>query len=85
MDIKDLLKPKFEVHIVCNEKEHYAKASGNTPSLLTALSAFVETLKENNIDDESIRYAVNQGLMSDEELSKEAMKSIDEIMKKIFE
>ena len=85
MDIKDLLKPKFEVHIVCNEKEHYTKASGNRPSLLTALSSFVEALKKNNIDDELIRYAVNQGLMSDEELSKETMKSIDEIMKKIFE
>lgn len=85
MDIKDLLKPKFEVHIVCNEKEHYTKASGNTPSLLTALSAFVEALKENNIDDELIRYAVNQGLMSDEQLDKETKESIDKLIKKIFE
>ena len=25
MDIKDLLKPKFEVHIVCNEKNTIQK------------------------------------------------------------
>ena len=85
MDIKDLLKPKFEVHIVCNEKEHYTKASGSTASLLTALSAFVEALKENNIDEEFIRYAVNQGLMTDEQLDKETKKSLDELIKKIFE
>lgn len=85
MNIKDLLKPEYEVHIVHNRKESYTKASGNTPSLLTALSAFVEALKENNIDDELIRYAVNQGLMSDEQLDKETKESIDKLIKKIFE
>ena len=85
MDIKDLLKPKFEVHIVCNEKENYTKAAGNTPSLLTALSAFVEALKENDIDEEFIRYAVNQGLMTDEQLDKKTKKNLDKLIKKIFE
>ena len=85
MDIKDLLKPKFEVHIVCNEKGNYTKASGNLPSLLTALSALVNTLKENGATENMINYAVKQGLLDDEELSKETMKSIDRIMKKRFE
>lgn len=85
MDIKDLLEPRFEVHIVCNGKENYTKASGNLPSLLTALSALVNALKENGVTENMINYAVKQGLLNDEELSKETMKSIDEIMKKIFE
>ena len=85
MKLEDLLKPKFEVHIVCNEKEHYTKASGNTPSLLTALSAFVESLKDNDIDEELIRYAVNQGLMSDEQLDKQTKESLDKLIKKIFD
>ena len=84
MDIKDLLKPEFEVHIVCNEKENYTKASGTTPSLLTALSCFVSSLRENKIDEELIKYAVNQGLMDKEELDSKMKKKLDELMKKIF-
>lgn len=85
MELKDLLKPNFEVHIVCNEEENYTKASGSTPALLTALSCFVSTLKENKIDEELIKYAVEQGLMSDEELDKKTKENLDEIIKKIFD
>lgn len=83
MDIKDLLKPEFEVHIVHNEKESYTKASGTTSSLLTALSVFVEALKRNDIDEEVIKYAVEQGLRDREELNSEMKKKIDELMKEI--
>lgn len=85
MKLKDLLKPDYDVHIVCNEKEQYTKASGNTPSLLTALSCYVKALKENKIDENCIRYAVEQGLMSDEELNKKTKENLDEIIKKIFD
>ena len=84
-ELKDLLKLDYDVHIVCNEKEQYTKASGNTPSLLTALSCYVKALKENKIDENFIRYAVEQGLMDEEELSSETKKNLDELMKKIFE
>ena len=83
--MKDLLKPEFEVHIVCNEKENQTKASGTTPNLLTALSVFVRALKENKIDEELIKYAVEQGLMSDEELNKKTKENLDKIIKKIFD
>lgn len=85
MKLEGLLTPNFEVHIVYNEKENYTKASGNIPSLLTALSIFVKALKENKLDDETIKYAVEQGLKSEKERNKELDKKIDEIMKKIFE
>lgn len=85
MNLRDLLIPNYEVHIVFNEKEDYTEAIGNTPSLLTALSIFVKALKENKIDEDCIRYAVEQGLMDKEELSSETKKNIDELMKKIFD
>ena len=84
MDMKDLLKPEFEVHIVCNEKENYTKASGTTPSLLTALSCFVRALKCNKIDEELIKYAVEQGLKDEEDIDKEIKDKLDK-SKKIFE
>ena len=85
MNIKDLLKPEYEVHIVHNRKESYIKASGNLPSLLTALSTLVNALKENGATESMINYAVKQGLLNDEELSKETMRSINELMRKIFD
>lgn len=85
MRFEKLLNPEYEVHIVHNEKESYTKASGNLPSLLTALSTLVNVLKENKATESMINYAVKQGLMTDEELSEETMKSIDELMRKIFE
>ena len=85
MRFEKLLNPEYEVHIVNNEKESYTKASGNLPSLLTALSTLVNVLKENKATESMINYAVKQGLMTDEELSEETMKSIDELMRKIFE
>lgn len=84
MDIKDLLKPEFEVHIVHNKKENYTKASGHPISLLTALSVFVEVLKENNISEKNIRYAVEQGLKDEQERDKELNKNIDELIKRMF-
>lgn len=85
MDIKDLLKPKYEVHVVHNEKESYTKVSGNLPSLLTALRTLVNALKENGVSKNLINHAVKQGLLNDEELSKETSRNIDELMKKIFD
>lgn len=85
MDIKNLINPKYEIHIVCNEKESYTKLSGNLPSVLTALSTLVNALKENGVSENLINHAVKRGLMTDEELSKETMKSIDVLMKKIFD
>ena len=85
MDIKDLLEPRYEVHIVHNGKESYTKASGNLPSLLTALSTLTNALKESGATNEMIDYAVKQGLMTDEELTKETENSIDKLLKKIFD
>lgn len=85
MRFEKLLNPEYEVHIVHNEKESYTKASGNLPSLLTALSTLVNVLKENKATESMINYAVKQGLITNEELSEETMKSIDELMRKIFE
>lgn len=85
MDIKDLLKPKYEVHIVCNKKENYTKVSGNLPSLLTALSTHVNALKENGVTENMINYAVKQGLLNDKELTKETKKNIDALIKEIFD
>lgn len=82
MKLKDLLKPNFEVHIVCNDKENYTKASGSTPSLLTALSCFVSTLKESKVDEKLIRYAVEQGFKDEKEIESELKKKLDELMKK---
>lgn len=83
--LEKLLNPEFEVHIVCNKKENYTKASGNLPSLLTALSTLVNALKESGATESMINYAVKQGLLNDEELSKETMRSINELMRKIFD
>ena len=58
MNIRELLGPRYEVHIVHNEKESYTKALGNTPSLLTALSCFISALKESGIAEGPIKYAV---------------------------
>ena len=85
MNIRELLGPRYEVHIVHNEKESYMKALGNTPSLLTALSTLVNALKENGVSENLINHAVKQGLLNDEELSKETSRNIDELMKKIFD
>ena len=85
MELKDILMPKFEVHIVCNEKENYTKAVGSTPSLLTALSCFVTALRENKIDEDAIRFAVEQGLKDQEEIEKALNDKLDKLMKKIFE
>ena len=84
MNIKDLLKPEFEVHIVCNERENYTKASGTTPNLLTALSVFVKALKENKIDEGAINYAVEQGLKDEKDVDKELEKNLDELIKKLL-
>ena len=37
------------------------------------------------LDEELIKYAVNQGLMDKEELDSKMKKKLDELMKKIFE
>ena len=84
MKLKDLLKPEFEVHVVCNEKENYTKASGTIPNLLTALSVFARALKENKIDEEAIKYAVEQGLKERKDIDKELEKNLDELIKKIL-
>lgn len=85
MNIKELLKPKFEVHIVCNEKESYTKASGNKPSLLTALSCFTEALKESGIDEGPIKYAVEQGLNKKECTDEELKMELDKLIKNILD
>lgn len=85
MNLKDLLEPKFEVHIVCNEKENYTKVLGNAPSLLTALSCFVETLKKNKINEDLIMYAVEQGLKDEKDIDKEFKELENKLMNKLFD
>ena len=82
--LEKLLKPEYEVNLICNDKEKYAKARGSTPSLLTALSTFVNALKENGIDEKIINYAVKQGLLTDKELQNETKKNLQDFMNKLF-
>lgn len=84
MKIEELLKPKYEVHIVCNEKENYTKVSGSTPSLLTALSSFINALNENKIPKELIEYAVKQGFMSYKELRESTKEHLENLLNKLF-
>ena len=55
------------------------------PSLLTALSHFIESLKESGIEEKLIRYAVEQGLEKKKDIDmKEIDKKLDELINKIF-
>lgn len=83
MKLKDLLMPKYEVHIVQNEKEGYIKVKGSVPALLTALSHFIKNLKESGVKEEYIDYAVNQAKMSDEEIKKSILDKIDKLSEKL--
>ena len=84
MKIEELLKPKYEVHIVCNEKEKYMNVSGSTPSILTALSSFINALNESKIPKELIEYAVKQGFMSDKELRESTKENLEKLLNKLF-
>ena len=85
MNIRELLGPRYEVHIVHNKKESYTKALGNTPSLLTALSCFISALKESGIAEGPIKYAVEQGLNKKECTDEELKMELDKLIKKILD
>lgn len=82
MKLEDLLNPKFEVHIVSSKRESYIRAKGSAIGLLNALSHLVRNLKENGIEDEDIDMAVERGKMSDEELKKSVLESLDKLSEK---
>ena len=85
MNIKDILIPKYDVHLVMNEEDLKTEIKGNMPSLLTALSHFIESLKESGIEEKLIRYAVEQGLEKKKDIDiKEIDKKLDELINKIF-
>lgn len=85
MNLKNLSIPKYDVHLVMNEGELKTKIEGNMPSVLTALSHFIESLKESGINEKLIRYAVEQGFEEKKDIDmKEIDKKLDELINKIF-
>lgn len=85
MNLKNLLIPKYDVHLVMNEGELKTKIEGNMPSVLTALSHFIESLKESGIEEKLIRYAVEQGFKEKKDIDmKEIDKKLDELINKIL-
>lgn len=85
MNLKNLLILKYDVHLVMNEGELKTKIEGNMPSVLTALSHFIESLKESGINEKLIRYAVEQGFEEKKDIDmKEIDKKLDELINKIF-
>lgn len=85
MNLKDILIPKYDVHLVMNEERLQRDIKGNIPSLLTALSDYVEILKKNGIEEKLIRYAVEQGFKEKKDIDmKEIDKKLDELINKIF-
>lgn len=85
MNLKNLLIPKYDVHLVMNEGELKTKIEGNMPSVLTVLSHFIESLKESGINEKLIRYAVEQGFEEKKDIDmKEIDKKLDELINKIF-
>lgn len=85
MNLKNLLIPKYDVHLVMNEGELKTKIESNMPSVLTALSHFIESLKESGIEEKLIRYAVEQGFEEKKDIDmKEIDKKLDELINKIF-
>lgn len=85
MNLKNLLIPKYDVHLVMNEGELKTKIEGNMPSVLTALSHFIESLKESGINEKLIRYAVEQGFEEKKDIDmKEIDKKLDVLINKIF-
>lgn len=86
MNLKNLLIPKYDVHLVMNEGELKTKIEGNMPSVLTALSHFIESLKESGIEEKLIRYAVEQGFEEKKEVTDEELnKKVNELFRKIFD
>lgn len=85
MNIKDILIPKYDVHLVMNEEKLQTDIKGNMPSLLTALSHFIENLKKSGVEEKLIKYAVEQGLQDKKEVTEEELdKKVNELFKKIF-
>lgn len=85
MNLKDILIPKYDVHLVMNEERLQRDIKGNIPSLLTALSDYVEILKKNGIEEKLIRYAVEQGFKEKKDIDmKEIDKKLDELINKIL-
>lgn len=85
MNLKNLLILKYDMHLVMNEGELKTKIEGNMPSVLTALSHFIESLKESGINEKLIRYAVEQGFEEKKDIDmKEIDKKLDELINKIF-
>ena len=87
MNIKDILIPKYDVHLVMNEEDLKTEIKGNMPSLLTALSYFIKSLKESGIEEKLIRYAVEQGFEKKKDIDiemKEIDKKLDELINKIL-
>ena len=85
MNLKDILIPKYDVHLVMNEERLQRDIKGNIPSLLTALSDYVEILKKNGIEEKLIRYAVEQGFKEKKEVTDEELnKKVNELFRKIF-
>lgn len=84
MKLEELLKPKYEVHIVCDKEEENIEIKGSIPSVLTALSNFVSALDKNGVPRNLIEYALKQGFMTEKELNESTKEKIDELIKKIL-
>lgn len=81
------IKAKYKVHLETNDNGIQIQIQGNMPSILTALTTFVDTLKEYGFSKNSIQHAVDLAFLSDEELKSSLNKKreeLDNILKEIL-
>ena len=87
MDFKKLVG-NFEISIKSlNEDENISiKVEGTKIALMNALAQLVTEIEKNtNLTKEDIKYAMNLGLKTDEELSEETEVLFDKVMSKMKE
>ena len=81
------IKAKYKIHLETKENGIEIQIQGNTPSVLTALTTFVDTLREYGFSKDSIQHAVDLAFLSDEELKTSLNKKreeLDKILKEFF-
>lgn len=81
------IKAKYKIHLETKENGIQIQIQGNTPSVLTALTTFVDTLREYGFNKDSIQHAVDLAFLSDEELKTSLNKKreeLDKILKEFF-
>ena len=73
------IKANYKIHLETKDNGIQIQIQGNTPSVLTALTTFVDTLREYGFDKNSIQNAVDLAFLSDEELKSILNKKREEL------